>query len=40
MPFNILEPEWECQKRFLSIKWEVEAALNTGIIPKLTDFGT
>jgi len=26
--------------KFQEVKWDVEGALNKGIIPKLTDFGT
>jgi hypothetical protein len=26
--------------KFNTLKWKVEGALNSGIIPKLTDFGT
>lgn len=38
--FDMLEEDSEGAKRFLEAKSRVEAALNTGIIPKLTDFGT
>jgi hypothetical protein len=39
-PFETLDEDSEAAHRFHEVKSRVEAALNTGIIPKLTDFGT
>jgi hypothetical protein len=36
----MLEEDSPASHRFHEVKCRVEAALNAGIIPKLTDFGT
>lgn len=38
--YDILDEESDAHKKFMKAKWEVEAALNAFITPKLTDFGT
>jgi len=38
--FHILDEESPAGQRFNEAKSRVEAALNNGITPKLTDFGT